>query len=77
MGTKMPNVDLSQQNRTIEKLKEDGWIVLPEPPTADGSILMQLSTPAGISHIIVMLNGDRVDARRRLGKDPPLKTKAP
>ena len=69
-----PN-DRPQQNRTIEQLKKDGWIVL-EPPADDGSILMQLTTPAGVSHIIVMLNGDRVDARQKLGKQPPKPDKA-
>ncbi len=63
------NDDKSQQDRTIEQLKKDGWISL-QPPADDGSILMQLTTPSGISHILVMLNGDRVDARQRLGKKP-------
>ena len=66
----MPETDKSQQDKTIEKLKKDGWIAL-EPPADDGSILMQITTPNGVSHIIVMLNGDRVDARQRLGKQPP------
>ncbi len=62
--------DRPQQERTIDQLKRSGWIVLPaDPPAADGSILMQLTTPAGVSHIIVMMNGDRVDARQKLGKE--------
>ena len=63
------DTDKSQQDRTIAQLKRDGWVVL-SPPAKDGSVLMQISTPAGVSHIIVMLNGDRVDARPKLGKDP-------
>jgi hypothetical protein len=61
----------SQQDRTIAQLLTDGWIVVqPQPPVKDGSVLLQLTTPQGVSHIIVMLNGDRVDARQRLGKEP-------
>ncbi len=68
----MPDTDKSQQDRTIEQLKKDGWIALPtEKAAEDGSVLMQLTTPSGVSHIIVMLNGDRVDARQRLGRQPP------
>ena len=73
--TDIQSNDRPQQNRTIEQLKKDGWVVL-EPSAEDGSILMQLTTPAGVSHIIVMLNGDRVDARQKLGKQPPKPDKA-
>jgi hypothetical protein len=67
--------DRSQQERTIEQLKLDGWVVLPaDPPAEDGSVLMQLVTPSGVSHIVVMLNGDRVDARQKLGKQSPIPT---
>ena len=63
--------DRSQQDRTIAQLQVDGWKVLdPAQRPDDGSVLMQLTTPGGVSHIIVMLNGDRVDARQRLGKNP-------
>ena len=67
--------DRSQQDRTVEQLKKNGWVVLPaDPPAEDGSILMQLATPDGVSHIVVMMNGDRVDARQKLGKQPPVPT---
>jgi hypothetical protein len=67
--------DHSQQDRTVEQLKTTGWIVLKsDEPPQDGSILMQLTTPEGVSHIIVMLNGDRVDARQKLGKNPSIPT---
>ena len=61
--------ELTQQDKTIAQLKVDGWVNVQESVAADGSILMQLTTPAGVSHIIVMLNGDRVDQRQKLGKD--------
>jgi hypothetical protein len=63
----MPN-NVSQQQRTIAKLEGEGWVKVTSPPAADGSVLMQLTTKDGVSHIIVMLNGDRVDARQKLGK---------
>ncbi len=67
--------DLSQQDRTVAQLESNGWVVIPPDfPVDDGSILMQLTTPSGVSHIIVMLNGDRVDAREKLGKKPPVPT---
>lgn len=69
------NADATQQNATIAKLQRDGWVIIPPDfPVDDGSILMQLTTPTGVSHIIVMLNGDRVDARQKLGKQPPVST---
>jgi hypothetical protein len=65
------SADHTQQDQTIAKLKQDGWIVLQNPAADDGSVLMQLTTPNGQqSHIVVMLNGDRVDARQKLGKNP-------
>ena len=71
----MGDPELSQQDRTVAQLQQNGWIILPSnPPATDGSVLMQLTTPAGVSHIIVMMNGDRVDARQKLGKDPPVPT---
>jgi hypothetical protein len=67
----MDTEDRSQQDRTIEQLKKAGWVVIQsDEPPQDGSILMQLTTPEGVSHIVVMLNGDRVDARQKLGKQP-------
>ncbi len=61
--------DVSQQQRTIAKLKVDGWVQVESIlPATDGSILMQLATKDGVSHIVVRLNGDRVDARQKLGK---------
>ena len=69
--------DNTQQARTIQQLTLDGWVVITDPavaPSKDGSVLMQLTTPVGVSHIIVMLNGDRVDARQKLGKQPPQPT---
>jgi hypothetical protein len=69
------NTDATQQIATIAKLQQDGWVVVPPDFSVDdGSVLMQLNTPAGVSHIIVMLNGDRVDARQKLGKQPPVPT---
>lgn len=63
--------DLPQQDRTVTQLEVDGWIAVPQAtPPQDGSILMQLTTSEGVSHIIVMLNGDRVDAKQKLGKTP-------
>lgn len=63
--------DRSQQERVITTLKSNGWIIVPQPPMADGSVLMKLTTANGeVSHIVVMLNGDRVDARQKLGKNP-------
>lgn len=55
--------DVSPQQRTITQLKVDGWVLL-EPSRPDGSVLMQLTTRDGISHIVVMLNGDCVDERQ-------------
>jgi hypothetical protein len=66
--------DHAQQDQTIVQLQKDGWITL-QPPAEDGSVLMQLTTPTGVSHIVVMLNGDRVDARQKLGKGPADPTK--
>ena len=63
------DTDKSQQDRTISQLEKDGWVKL-SGPDPDGSVLMQIITPAGVSHILVMLNGDRVDARQKLGKEP-------
>ena len=66
-----PQAEQDQQKRTIAQLMVDGWILAdPQPPATDGSVLLQLTTAQGISHIVVMLNGDRVDARQKLGKDP-------
>ena len=60
-----------QQKRTIAQLLVDGWVVAnPQPAATDGSVLLQLTTTQGVSHIIVMLDGQRVDARQRLGKEP-------
>ena len=59
------NAEQSQQARTITQLLVDGWVVVePQPPATDGSILLQLVTPQGVSHIVVMLNGDCVDERQ-------------
>jgi hypothetical protein len=67
------NADLTQQDATIAKLARDGWVVVqPQVAVTDGSVLMKLVTPTGDSHIVVMLNGDRVDARQKLGKLPPV-----
>ena len=63
------SADHTQQDQTIAKLESDGWIELQKPAADDGSVLMQLTTPNGVSHIVVMLNGDRVDARQKLGKN--------
>ena len=69
--TDTPQAEHDQQKRTIAQLLVDGWVLVdPQPPTTDGSVLLQLTTSQGVSHIVVMLNGDRVDARQRLGKDP-------
>ena len=63
--------EISTQDATIAKLARDGWVVVkPQVIVTDGSVLMKLATPDGDSHIVVMLNGDRVDARQKLGKDP-------
>jgi hypothetical protein len=70
-----PTADTTQQSATIAQLEQSGWVVIPPDfPVDDGSVLMQLTTPTGVSHIIVMLNGDRVDARQKLGKQPPVPT---
>lgn len=77
-----------QQDRTIEHLQADGWVVidryttiaeggvLPSPKAiadaetreANGQVLMQLTTPKGVSHILIMRDGERVDSSQRLGK---------
>ena len=70
------NDDLSQQAGTIAKLETEGWLRIASwPASKDGSVLMQLTTPGGVSHIVVMPNGDRVDARQKLGKNPPIPDK--
>lgn len=67
------SADHTQQDQTIAKLEADGWIVIQNPAAPDGSVLMQLTTANGQqSHIVVMLNGDRVDARQKLGKNTPI-----
>ena len=66
-----PQAEQDQQHRTIAQLMVDGWVLAdPQPVVTDGSVLLQLTTAQGVSHIVVMMNGDRVDARQRLGKDP-------
>ena len=64
--------DLLQQVRTITQLKIDGWTVIDRPPEEinDGQVLMQLTTSKGTSHILIMRDGERVDERQRLGKQP-------
>jgi hypothetical protein len=62
--------DVTQQTSTIAQLQENGWAIVDQPAADDGSVLMSLATPQGVSHIVVMMNGDRVDARQKLGKDP-------
>ena len=67
--------DTSQQARTVKQLQQSGWVTIqPSQPVDDGSVLMQLTTPEGVSHIIVMPDGERVDARQKLGKSPPAAT---
>ena len=69
--TDTPQQEHDQQRRTIAQLLVDGWVIAdPQPPSTDGSVLLQLTTSQGVSHIVVMMNGDRVDARQKLGKDP-------
>lgn len=37
---------------------------------AEGQVLMQLTTLQGVSHILIMRDGERVDSSQRLGKQP-------
>jgi hypothetical protein len=73
MTSAKEQAELSTQTRTIAKLKVDGWVVVePQVVVEDGSVLMSLTRPGGVSHIVIMLNGDRVDARQKLGKQAPV-----
>ena len=62
--------DLDQQNRTIAQLVRDGWVVESSASAAsDGQVMLSLTTPQGVSHIIVMRDGEKVVTQQQLGKD--------